>query len=233
MVIWVMTELECPSINDELFASTSSSDMKTTLKPKDKQKARVTNDKQVKNQSTTANPGAQTSAKKLHRGKKLSVLEASQILTGYKEANDQREQVRDIIVYNILYTWDIDKILGELTYFENWEATLKALDNLQVFIIKDKELKWCQYSVPTLKKQHKLKAKNTLNKKSGNTGQSSNSNQPKKKDKKSLTKAAKDDNQLKNPNSQKKAKKSSKSKSNNKGNEGILAKILTLLRKLN
>jgi hypothetical protein len=45
-----------------------------------------------------------------------------------------------------------------------------------------------------LKKQHKPKAKNILNKKSGNTGQSSNSNQPKKKDKKSLTKAAKDDN---------------------------------------
>ncbi|PKC56870.1 hypothetical protein RhiirA1_499763 [Rhizophagus irregularis] len=58
--------------------------------------------------------------------------------------------------------------------------------------------------------QHKLKAQNTLNKKSGNTGHSSNCNQPKKKDKKSSTKTAKDDIQLKNLNSQKKAKKFSK-----------------------
>ncbi|PKB95082.1 hypothetical protein RhiirA5_437412 [Rhizophagus irregularis] len=84
MVIWVMTA------DDELFTSTSSSNTKTTPNPvlemspilsdvemtpvdqtvipetfqkKDKQKARVTNDKQVKNQSIMANPGAQTSAK--------------------------------------------------------------------------------------------------------------------------------------------------------------------------
>ncbi|CAB4429762.1 unnamed protein product [Rhizophagus irregularis] len=57
------------------------------------------------------------------------------------------------------------KLVG---YFENWEATLKALDTLQVFLTLDKELKWCQHSIPTLKKnQHKPKAKNTLNKKSG------------------------------------------------------------------
>ncbi|CAB4439623.1 unnamed protein product [Rhizophagus irregularis] len=61
------------------------------------------------------------------------------------------------------------KLVG---YFENWEATLKALDTPQVFLTLDKELKWCQHSVSTLKKkQHKPKAKNTLNKKSGNTGQ--------------------------------------------------------------
>ena len=35
---------------------------------KDKQKARVTDDKQIKNQSTMANPGAQTSVKKPRRG---------------------------------------------------------------------------------------------------------------------------------------------------------------------
>ncbi|CAB4425833.1 unnamed protein product [Rhizophagus irregularis] len=85
------TESECPSVDDELFASTSSSNPKSTPNPvietppilpdvdmtpvdqtvtpetswkKDKQKARITDDKQVKNQSTTANPGAQTSAKK-------------------------------------------------------------------------------------------------------------------------------------------------------------------------
>ena len=37
----------------------------------------------------------------------------------------------------------------------------KALDTPQVFLMLDKELKWCQHSVPTLKKQHKPKAKNT------------------------------------------------------------------------
>jgi hypothetical protein len=258
-----------------------------TSRKKDKQKARVTDDKQVKNQSTTANPGAQTSVKKSRRGppdagahttatnsqkgKKLSVPEVTQILTGFKETDELREQVRDIIVYDIPYTWDVKKILGELTlwgntiklsvkrqhkyqtlrvkivlnsftlpqfnkfwttdlggipvrwfpaswtlrerkqrekfqavihdileemtmatlwndrkpttfltscgasafkiiqtskgkrklvgYFENWEATLKALDTPQVFLTLDKELKWCQHSVPTLKKQHKPKAK--------------------------------------------------------------------------
>ncbi|PKK60952.1 hypothetical protein RhiirC2_817612 [Rhizophagus irregularis] len=73
------------------------------------------------------------------------------------------------------------KLVG---YFENWKATLKALDTHQVF----------------------------LNKKSGVSGQSLDRNKPKKKDKKSSTKAAKDDNQLKFPNSQKKAKKFPKSK---------------------
>ncbi|PKY55605.1 hypothetical protein RhiirA4_475182 [Rhizophagus irregularis] len=48
--------------------------------------------------------------------------EAIQILTGFKEADDQREQVRDIIVYDIPYTWDVEKILGELTL---WGNTIK------------------------------------------------------------------------------------------------------------
>ncbi|PKC50879.1 hypothetical protein RhiirA1_485120 [Rhizophagus irregularis] len=59
------------------------------------------------------------------------------------------------------------KLVG---YFENWETTLKALDTSQVFL-NDKKLRWCQHSIPNLKKQYKPKAKNTLNKKSGNTGQ--------------------------------------------------------------
>ncbi|PKK57100.1 hypothetical protein RhiirC2_798658 [Rhizophagus irregularis] len=91
-----------------------------------------------------------------------------------------------------------------------------------------REFKWCQYFIPVLKKQYKPKAKNTPNKKSDDTGQSSDSNKPKKKDKKFLTKAAKDDNQLKNLNSQKKAKKSSKSKGVIINNE-VSAEILTLL----
>ncbi|EXX77008.1 hypothetical protein GLOIN_2v1776606 [Rhizophagus irregularis DAOM 181602=DAOM 197198] len=102
----------------------------------------------------------------------------------------------------------------------------------QVFL-NDKELRWCQHSIPTLKKKHKPKAQNTPNKKSENPGQSSNSNQPKKKDKKFSTKTAKDDNQLKNLNSQKKAKKSSKSKRRNSVNTEILAEVLDLLHKLN
>ncbi|PKC55284.1 hypothetical protein RhiirA1_475896 [Rhizophagus irregularis] len=32
-----------------------------------------------------------------------------------QEADDEQKQVRDIIVYDILYTWDVEKILGELT----------------------------------------------------------------------------------------------------------------------
>ncbi|PKY50773.1 hypothetical protein RhiirA4_467419 [Rhizophagus irregularis] len=122
------TESECPSVDNELFASISSSNTKTTPNPvletspilpdvkmalidqtvtsktsqkKDKQKAYVTDDKQIMNQSTTTNPSAQTSAKKPNRGKNLSVPEAIQILTGFKEADDQQEQVRDIIVYDI------------------------------------------------------------------------------------------------------------------------------------
>ncbi|CAB4407282.1 unnamed protein product [Rhizophagus irregularis] len=341
------TESECPSESDELFASTSSSNVNTTPNPvletppilpdvemtpvdqtvspetsrkKDKQKARVTDDKQVKNQSTTANPGAQTSARlKPRRGlgnKSATETEATQILTGFKETDELREQLsvkrqhkyqtlRVKIVlnsftlpqFNKFWTTDlggipvrwfpaswtlrerkqrekfqavIHDIPEEMTmatlwndrkpttfltscgasafkiiqtskgkrklvgYFENWEATLKALDTPQVFLTIGKELKWCQHSVPTLKKkQHKPKTKNTPNKKSGNTGQSSNGNQSKKKDQKSSTKHAKDDNQLKLPNSQKKAKKSSKSKGRNDGNTKVLAEILQLLRKLN
>ena len=65
-----------------------------TSRKKDKQKARVTDDKQVKNKSTTAYPGAQTSARlKPHRGlgnKSITEPEATQILTGFKEADGQR-----------------------------------------------------------------------------------------------------------------------------------------------
>ncbi|GBC52202.2 hypothetical protein GLOIN_2v1820645 [Rhizophagus irregularis DAOM 181602=DAOM 197198] len=120
------TDLEYPSEDDELFTSTSS--LNTKITP-----------------NLLKNPV----------GKEFTVPEATQILTGYKEADDQRKQVRDIIVYDIPYTWDVEKILGELTlwghtikfkekrklvgYFENWEATLKALDTSQVFSIINKE----------------------------------------------------------------------------------------------
>ncbi|CAB4410475.1 unnamed protein product [Rhizophagus irregularis] len=86
---------------------------------KDKQTARITVDKQVKHQSTTAKPDAKTSAKNSHKGKKTSELEATQILTGYEAVDEERERIRDIIVYDIPYTWDLQKILAELKLWGN------------------------------------------------------------------------------------------------------------------
>ncbi|CAB4417228.1 unnamed protein product [Rhizophagus irregularis] len=60
---------------------------------KDKQKARVTDDKHVKNQSTTANSGAQTLAKNLKKDKKSSSPEATQILTGYEAIGEEQERI--------------------------------------------------------------------------------------------------------------------------------------------
>jgi hypothetical protein len=72
-----------------------------------------------------------------------------------------------------------------VSYFENWEITLKALDKPPVTSPSGKELKWCRHSIPNLKKAHKkLKTKNTPDKKkSGKTGNVPVSNQSKKKDK--------------------------------------------------
>ncbi|GBC21256.2 hypothetical protein GLOIN_2v1773465 [Rhizophagus irregularis DAOM 181602=DAOM 197198] len=95
-----------------------------TFRKKDKQKARVAGDKQVIHQSFTANSEAQTPDKKntLLLGTKTTAPGVTHILTGYKESDDEREQVRDIIVYDIPYTWDVEKILGELML---WGKTLK------------------------------------------------------------------------------------------------------------
>ncbi|GBC44366.2 hypothetical protein GLOIN_2v1790075 [Rhizophagus irregularis DAOM 181602=DAOM 197198] len=90
------TESECSSADEELFTSTSSSNTITTP-------------------NLVLEMPDQT-------GKNLPIPEATQILTGYKEADDQQEQVRDIIVYDIPYTWDVEKILGELTL---WGHTIK------------------------------------------------------------------------------------------------------------
>ncbi|EXX50407.1 hypothetical protein RirG_271080 [Rhizophagus irregularis DAOM 197198w] len=87
------------------------------------QTARVAENKQVIHQSITANPDAQTPDKQpLFLGAKTTAPGTTHILTGYKESDDEREQVRDIIVYDIPYTWDVEKILGELTL---WGKTLK------------------------------------------------------------------------------------------------------------
>ncbi|PKC61568.1 hypothetical protein RhiirA1_466369 [Rhizophagus irregularis] len=122
-----------------------------------------------------------------------------------------------------------------VAYFENWETTLKVLNKLQFFLSDGKELKWCQYSIPNLKKvQPKLKAKNTLNKKkSGETNKASDSNKPKKKDKVPFSKSDRqNNNQSKNPPILKKTKNNSKNKNRDKNNKEILAEILSLLRKL-
>ncbi|PKC53067.1 hypothetical protein RhiirA1_480090, partial [Rhizophagus irregularis] len=58
-----------------------------------KQKARVTDDKQVANQSTKAKPVVKTSAKNSHKGKKSSKLEAIQILTGYEAVREELERI--------------------------------------------------------------------------------------------------------------------------------------------
>uniref|UniRef100_U9T7X4 Uncharacterized protein n=1 Tax=Rhizophagus irregularis (strain DAOM 181602 / DAOM 197198 / MUCL 43194) TaxID=747089 RepID=U9T7X4_RHIID len=210
---------------------------------KDKQKARVTDDKQVTNQSTKANPDAQTSATQPRKGKNLSVSKSTQILTGYKEADDHHTIKLSVKRQHKYQTLKVKIVLNSFTLLQFnkfWMINLGGIPydrKPQLFLQTSQgkrklKLKWCQHSIPTLKKKYKLKAQNTPNNKSGNTGQSSNSNQPTKKDKKSSTKTAKDDNQLKNPNSQK-AKKSSKSKGCNIINKEILAEILDLLRRLN
>ncbi|PKY49323.1 hypothetical protein RhiirA4_465267 [Rhizophagus irregularis] len=87
----------------------------------------------------------------------------------------------------------------------------------------------------SLKKAHsKLKTKNTLSKKSsGKTGKASVSNKSTKKDKvPSLTINKKINSQLKDPNAPKKAKNTLKSKDRDKGNQEVLAEILSLLRRL-
>ncbi|PKC00937.1 hypothetical protein RhiirA5_504895 [Rhizophagus irregularis] len=247
----VDTELEYLSADDELFTSTSSSNMKTTpnpvletppilpdveMTPID-QTARVTDDKQVKNQSTTANPGAQTSAKKPRKGKNSSVPEATQILTGYKEADDQREQVRDIIVYDIPYTWDVEKILGELMLWF-WITDLEGIP-----------VRWFPASWTLRERKQREKFQAVIHDIPEEMTMATlwSDRKPQlflqicsasafkiiqtSKGKRKLT--AKDDNQLKNLNSQKKAKKSSKSKGRNIVNKEILAEVLDLLRKLN
>ncbi|CAB4417209.1 unnamed protein product [Rhizophagus irregularis] len=121
-----------------------------------------------------------------------------------------------------------------VAYFENWETTLKALDTPQPFVPDGTELKWCRHSIPNLKKAHKPKTKNTpAKKKSEGSGKVPVSNQSKKKDKVlSSPPDKKNENQLKAPRAQTKAKNSSKSKDRDKGNQVVLAEILSLLRRL-
>uniref|UniRef100_U9UQN3 Uncharacterized protein n=1 Tax=Rhizophagus irregularis (strain DAOM 181602 / DAOM 197198 / MUCL 43194) TaxID=747089 RepID=U9UQN3_RHIID len=127
------------------------------------------------------------------------------------------------------------KLVG---YFENWEATLKALGTPQVYLENHQELRWCRHSLPTLKKAPtKQKAKNVPDKKPGKSVQQSGNVNLKKKDQKSSTSAKKQakstKDSLKDPKSQKlKSNKKSRDKGGNKDNTEVLAEILSLLRKL-
>ncbi|CAB4429772.1 unnamed protein product [Rhizophagus irregularis] len=60
---------------------------------KDKQKARITVDKQVKHQSTTAKPDAKTPVINFQKEKKSPEPEVTQILTGYDAVGDELERI--------------------------------------------------------------------------------------------------------------------------------------------
>ncbi|PKC54036.1 hypothetical protein RhiirA1_478101 [Rhizophagus irregularis] len=67
-----------------------------------------------------AKPDVKTSAKNSHKGKKSSEPEATQILTGYETVGEEQERIRDIIVYDIPYIWDLQKILAVKTLGERY-----------------------------------------------------------------------------------------------------------------
>ncbi|PKY61151.1 hypothetical protein RhiirA4_485742, partial [Rhizophagus irregularis] len=100
-----------PVLPDVEMTPVDQSVIPENSRKKDKQKARITDDKQVKHQSTTANPD-KVSAKNSQKEKKSSVPEVTQILTGYEAVGEEQERIRDIIVYDIPYTWDLQKILA-------------------------------------------------------------------------------------------------------------------------
>ncbi|GBC12966.2 hypothetical protein GLOIN_2v1791351 [Rhizophagus irregularis DAOM 181602=DAOM 197198] len=62
-------------------------------------------------------------------GKKSSKLKATQILTGYETVGEELERIRDIIVYDIPYTWDLPKIIAELKLWFNkyWTTDLGGI----------------------------------------------------------------------------------------------------------
>ncbi|GBC21264.1 hypothetical protein GLOIN_2v1871772 [Rhizophagus irregularis DAOM 181602=DAOM 197198] len=58
-------------------------------------------------------------SRKTDKQKARTEPEATQILTGYEAVREEQERIRDIIVYNIPYTWDLQKILAELKLWGN------------------------------------------------------------------------------------------------------------------
>ncbi|GBC44370.2 hypothetical protein GLOIN_2v1871772 [Rhizophagus irregularis DAOM 181602=DAOM 197198] len=111
--------IKLPSMPDIVMTPVDQTVIPENSRKKDKQKARVTDNKQVANQSTKAKPNVKTSAKNFQKGKKSSEPEATQILTGYEAVGEEQERIRDIIVYDIPYTWNLQKIIAELKFWGN------------------------------------------------------------------------------------------------------------------
>ncbi|PKC01492.1 hypothetical protein RhiirA5_456430 [Rhizophagus irregularis] len=83
--------IKLPSMPDIVMTPVDQTVIPENSWKKDKQKARVTDDKQVANQSTKAKPDVKTSAKNSQKGKKSSEPEATQILTGYEAVEEEQE----------------------------------------------------------------------------------------------------------------------------------------------
>ncbi|GBC48951.2 hypothetical protein GLOIN_2v1871772 [Rhizophagus irregularis DAOM 181602=DAOM 197198] len=111
--------IKLPSMPDIVMTPVDQTVIPENSRKKDKQKAHVTDDKQVANQSTKAKPDVKTSAQNSQKGKKSSEPEATQILTGYEAVGEEQERIRDIIVYDIPYTWNLQKIIAELKFWGN------------------------------------------------------------------------------------------------------------------
>ncbi|GBC21259.2 hypothetical protein GLOIN_2v1791351 [Rhizophagus irregularis DAOM 181602=DAOM 197198] len=83
--------IKLPSMPDIVMTPVDQTVIPENSWKKDKQKARVTDDKQVANQSTKAKPDVKTSAKNSQKGKKSFEPEATQILTGYEAVEKEQE----------------------------------------------------------------------------------------------------------------------------------------------
>ncbi|PKK61682.1 hypothetical protein RhiirC2_718245 [Rhizophagus irregularis] len=128
--------IKLPSMPDIVMPPVDQTVIPENSQKKDKQKARITDDKQDVNQSTKAKPDVKTSTKNSHKGKKSSELEATQILTGYEAVEEEQERIQDIIVYDIPYTWNLQKILAELKFWGNAiKCSVKRQHNVFSWII--------------------------------------------------------------------------------------------------
>ncbi|GBC19107.2 hypothetical protein GLOIN_2v1791351 [Rhizophagus irregularis DAOM 181602=DAOM 197198] len=83
--------IKLPSMPDIVMTPVDQTVIPENSRKKDKQKARVTDDKQVANQSTKAKPDVKTSAQNSQKGKKSSEPEATQILTGYEAVGEEQD----------------------------------------------------------------------------------------------------------------------------------------------
>ncbi|RGB35339.1 hypothetical protein C1646_759418 [Rhizophagus diaphanus] len=78
---------------------------------------RVSTDKQVNNQSKKGNNNNQKKKSPANNSSKPAVIE---VLTGYEVSSPEEQgRIRDIIVYDIPYTWSPEKISAELKLWGN------------------------------------------------------------------------------------------------------------------